>query len=365
MRMRNEASNATVDHEEGYNRFVYPVTYAPDFQIVLTRRCAFVCGYCNFPQTPSPMPPSRKAVRRLLRTASRLGASQITLSAGEGISETEEILSVSRYYGYTSWWDYLRGMCSTVLETRGPRPLMPVLDVGAIPVSELRLTREYVAAVRLMLHSGDEKLMRTLVHGHAPQKAPAQRLSALEELGRWNIPVTTGILVGIEESSESWIRTVRVVNGLYARHGHIHNFVVQPFTPLPFSPMALHPPVSDGMLIRAVGDIREALDPRITLTVELQNRMHLAPATIRAGASDFGSTRVGSSERIEFDIMRALDDARQSLLEYGIDLQERSAVLDIYAESGDLPPAIAEALTSYIQNRPQHPSTDRGTAAYG
>lgn len=343
---------------------MFTVTYAPDFQIVLTRRCAFSCGYCNFPRTPSPIPPSKKVLRRLLRTATRLGASQITLTAGEGIGETDEIVSVSRYYGFENWWAYLRAMCSVILQARLPRVLMPVLNVGALPISELRLSREVVPVVRLMLHSGDERLMETMVHGLAPQKDPARRVAALEELGRWKIPVTTGIMVGIGETPESWIRTAKVVSGLHRRHGHIQNFVIEPFVPLPHSAMALQAPTADGTLIRAVRDIRHVLDPEIPITVELQDRLHLAAAAIRAGASDFGALRVGSSERIEFDVLAALEDARQSLAGFGVLLQERSALLDSFAEGRKLPRAIWESQMLYRQTRPQ-PDFSPGIQACG
>src|SRR5687767_2391119 len=100
-------------------------TYIPEFQVVLTRRCGFNCGYCNFPSTPSPVLPSLKQFSRWLRMAARMGATQITLSAGEGIERTRDITSTVRFYGFESWGDYLAALCSSVLEFSGERVLFP------------------------------------------------------------------------------------------------------------------------------------------------------------------------------------------------------------------------------------------------
>lgn len=344
---------------------MFTVTYTPDFEIVLTRRCSFACGYCNFPSTPSPLPPSRRALKRLLRRASRLGCSQVTLTAGEGIDRLPEIANVCRYYGHESWWDYIGALCAQILAAPGPRPLMPVINAGALPNSEMRRLGEVTAAVRLLIDSGDERLLKTEVHGHSPHKDPTRRLAALEDLGRAGMTVTTGIRVGIGGRPEYWTKTARIVSGVHVRHGNIQNFVIQPFNPAPFSAMALHPPVADGTLIRAVASVREALDPSIPLTLELQGRMHLAAAAIRAGTSDFGAVRLGSSERvIEVDALAELDDARHNLGELGIHMEERPAIFPDVAAQRQLPRSIREQMASWGPAAP-HTTSSGDNSVFG
>ena len=329
------------------------ISHAPDFQIVMSRRCASACGYCDYPVAPSPQPPSFRAIRRLLRRATRLGAAQVTLSAGEGIENLPEIVSVCRYYGHATWWDYLRAACVAVIEERGQRVMLPVLDVGPIPATELARVREVVGSVRLMLDSGDERLLSTAAHGRAPVKSPVRRMAALEDLGHWKVPVTTGVIVGLGEDAASLDRAVRAVNGLHGRHRNIQNFVLRPFVPVARTPMERHPAPCDTRFLAAVAEARAILSPEIALTAELPaSRMAMAAAVLAAGATDLGSFRIGGSERIEFGAPDALDTARDTLAAAGHAgaLVERTALMPRFDLGQALPTAIGQNLELYLHS---------------
>lgn len=304
------------------------ITYVPDYQLILTRRCALACGYCNFPNTASVLPPSKKQLQRMLRLALRVGANQITLTAGEGIDELPEIVSACRYYGFRSWHDYLRNLCGLILNASESHVLLPQLDVGALPPAELPKLRSTAPSVRLMLHSADDSLMRKPAHSHAPHKHPQQRLGALEELGRSRIATVTGLTVGIGEAAASWGRAARVVSELQRRYHHIRAFVLKPFFPMQFSPMAQCPPVSDETLLQAIQEVRKELDESICLVAKLQQRMHLAVPAIQAGANDLGPFHLANSERIDFDLPPAIERLRQELADNNVQLCARVPFFD-------------------------------------
>ncbi|MBX7243990.1 MAG: radical SAM protein [Candidatus Sumerlaeaceae bacterium] len=324
------------------------LTYIPDFQIVLTRRCAFDCGYCNFRRTATPVLPSKKQIVRLMQTARRLGAREITLVGGEGIAHLQEIVSTARYYGFASWFDYVKFVCETILDAGGPqqgrRPLLPRLEMGPVSLTDLVKLKPFLPVMTLLIHSADDGLQSRPAHAHAPQKTLSQRLAALELPGQLGIPTITGIMVGIGEERGSWERAAQAVTNLNKRMGHIQNFVIRPFYPLPYSAMAKQAPVSDEVLIDAVGVVRGVLDKKIMLTVELQHRPHLAAAAAKAGADDLGRFFLGDSDRLHFEMPESIEKMIADARAEGIEITERMPLTDNFIRRRELPQAVSMAL---------------------
>lgn len=306
-------------------------TFVRDYQVILTRRCAYSCGYCAFGSTPSPVPPSKKQLIRHLRAAGRLGARQVTLTAGEGIEANAEIMSASRYFGFEGWYEYIAAVCQQVLSS--PAGLYPVLDAGAIPLTELRKLKPYLPVMRLLMHSADDKLLRTGIHSGAPHKSFAARHMALEATGKLGISTITGITIGMGETPESWTRAALTVSSLYRAHGHIVCFAIRPFFPDRFSPMEMWPPVADDVLLDAVKRVRDVLAPEILLSVELAARPHLMAEAVKAGAEDLGPFRLGDGSSVNFDIEDQIDGARETAAKAGIAFEERMPFIDHYLGS--------------------------------
>ncbi|MGI8905673.1 MAG: radical SAM protein [Candidatus Sumerlaeaceae bacterium] len=298
-------------------------TYVPEYQVVLSRRCVFTCGYCNFPQTPSPFPPSPKQFRRTLRLAARLGATQITLTSGEGIESLREIQSTVRYYGYAKWSAYLQALCQATLEVRGPRVLFPVLDVGRLTFTDLRFLAEWVSSVRLLLEAADDSLLAKSAHEGAPQKSMEERTAALSELGRLHIPTVTGIRIGIGEQPESWALAAQRITGIHRRYRHIQQMVLIPFQPVPYSTMSICPSASPQLIRDATAVIRRELDRTIPLTVEFCDRPDHAETFLALGSTDFGCVRLGSTDRVNVDAPHSISDIKQRLASQQHELEQR------------------------------------------
>jgi 7,8-didemethyl-8-hydroxy-5-deazariboflavin synthase CofG subunit len=299
------------------------VTFVPNFQIFLSTRSLYEIGYCNYVNTASAPPPSKRQLQRALRTATRLGCSQITLTSGELIDELPEIGSVCRYYGYRSWFDYIYHACDVILQYNQRHVLFPRLDVGPVPYAELRRLRKVLPLANFMLQAADDTLLDKLPHRNAPHMKFAYRLAALEDYGRVEIPVTTGIKIGIEESEESWGEAARAVSRLNQKYGHIQSFLLQPFYPLPYCSMSRQPPVSDETVLSAIQKVRANLDKNIVLSVDLQYRPHLLCDAIRAGATDLGDFQFGTSERINFDSPAEMELLKQQADSAKIKICER------------------------------------------
>ena len=323
-------------------------TYVPEYQVVLSRRCAFTCGYCNFPQTPSPFPPSPKQFRRTLRLAARLGATQITLTAGEGIEGVREIQSTVRYFGFPKWSTYLQALCQSVLDFRGPRLLFPVLDVGRLPFPDLRLLAETASSARLLLEAADDSLLQKTAHEGAPQKSMEERTAALSELGRLHIPTITGIRVGIGESPESWALAAKRITGIHRRYRHIQQMVLVPFQPVPYSSMSFCPPASPELVHEATAVVRRELDASIPLTVEFCDRPSDAQAFLAAGSTDFGCVRLGSTDRVNVDAPLAISDLQHQLQQHEHTLEARLPLSPQFLSQNEIAPKQKAHLELYL-----------------
>jgi FO synthase len=286
-------------------------------------------------------------VRRSLRTAARLGVHQVTLTSGENVDGMPEIVSTCRYYGYASWFDYVRGICEFILQRNGRTLFFPQPEVGPIPLGDLRPLSLVAPSVRLMLHSADNGLQARPAHMDSPHKTVEKRLAAVEELGILGVPTVTGITVGIGEASDSWGRAAREVSEMHRRSGHIAAFVIKPFYPKPFSRMASAPPVSDHMLIEAVRSVRRYLDTDVLVSAELHDRLHLVPRMIECGVDDIGTLRLGSSERIDFEVQAGLHQAVEDLAQSGVSLVERLPLPEQVVRRRRLPGTIVASVERY------------------
>lgn len=323
------------------------LTYVSDFQVFLTHRCAYECGYCSLPNTPGEPLPSKKQVQRLLRTASRLGAHQITLCAGEGVDELPEIVSTCRYYGFSGWFDYLRAISQAILQRNGHQLFFPVLDVGPIPYAELRRLQPVVPLVRLMLDSADDSLQSKPAHMNAANKTVQQRLAALEDLGKIGIPTVTGIWIGIGESPDSWVRAAKLISQANQSHGHIQSFAVKPFHPVPFSKFSRRAPVTDEVFLEALRVIRKHLDKRIAISAEVNSRGHLILPAAGEGVTDFGNMRFGSSEHINFEMHGMIETLRQDAQKNSLRFCERMPFFESFLRRRELPEPIQHNVSRF------------------
>lgn len=340
------------------------VVYTPAFQVYLSKRCAFACDYCNFPNVPSALPPSPKNFRAHLRTAQRAGAWQVTLTSGEGIDRFAEVESTVRYYGFSNWFDYLYHICLLTLEARGQQPLTPVLDVGPLPTVQLRRLAPVVPLMRLMLDSADSAVHDT-VHAQAPQKHTLLRSLALNDVGRAGIPLATGMRIGLGESRDSWEEAVDVVNEVHRRHGNVMSFHLVPFVPQPFSKMKNHLPVSTEVFQDAIKQARKYLDPDINLVAEVHERLGLAAECIVSGAFDLGSIKIADNDRFDPDILNSVSAVKVLLSKISVSVDCSPVLRDNFIEHHRLPAAVEQNLSRFAPLVKTPPAAPYETPAEG
>jgi FO synthase subunit 1 len=69
------------------------------------------------------------------------------------------------------------------------------------------------------------------LHRQAPSKTLAMRLAQLEQAGRLGIPFTTGLLLGVGESTHDRQIALQLLATIQQRWGHLQEVILQPWRP--------------------------------------------------------------------------------------------------------------------------------------
>ena len=160
--------------------------------------------------------------------------------------------------GYKSTVDYLNSVCQRVLKLG----LLPHLNAGVLKESELKRLKQWTASMGLMLESTAE----LPAHALSPGKDPTLRLHMIKTAGKLHIPLTTGLLIGIGETSGDRIQSLLAIRELHERYGHIQEIIIQPFVPKPNTPMANCAGPSEAELLATVAMAR-SLMPEMNIQV--------------------------------------------------------------------------------------------------
>ena len=195
------------------------VTYSPKVFIPLTKLCQDRCGYCTFAEPPARLEAPYMETEEILAVAKagkQAGCHEALFTLGERpelrYPYAKEWLSAR---GYSSTIDYLVEMSKLVLEETG---LLPHANAGALYREELLALRDVSASQGMMLESVDPDLA---CHRNSPDKTPERRISTLKNAGELKIPFTTGILVGMGESRDSRIESLKVIAQIQKTFGPV------------------------------------------------------------------------------------------------------------------------------------------------
>jgi FO synthase len=202
------------------------VTFSRNLTLSLSRTCRCYCKYCAF-ATHQPHLYAPGEVEAILDQAvSRHHVKELLVLTGEKPEVNAGVAARLREYGFADFTAYVAWVCERALE----RGLLPHTNLGVLSKRDLARLREVTASQGLMLESVSERLMET-VHAGSPSKHPARRIDAIAAAGELRIPFTTGILVGIGETEEERMASLKALAALHERHGHIQEVILQNFVP--------------------------------------------------------------------------------------------------------------------------------------
>ncbi|MDC8437973.1 MAG: 7,8-didemethyl-8-hydroxy-5-deazariboflavin synthase subunit CofG, partial [Candidatus Nitrosotenuis sp.] len=206
------------------------VTFSKKAFFNLVNLCRDTCGYCTYkaePQSKKISMMSKKNVQELAALARKYRCTEALFVTGERPEEKyKEARQWLKENGFSSTPEYL-AHASEIALSEG---LFPHTNAGNLTKSEIAELKKTNVSMGLMLENASERLMeKDMPHHLAPSKNPRERLAVLNSAGELQVPMTTGILVGIGETAREVIQSIFAILGTHKRFGHIQEVILQNF----------------------------------------------------------------------------------------------------------------------------------------
>jgi len=310
------------------------VSYSRKVFLPLTTYCRNVCGYCTFYKVPGETGArymDLDEVEEIARQGERLGCKEALFSLGE---RPELLFDVARerlaQLGHDTTVDYLAAACERVLHTT---TLIPHVNAGRLEEHEILRLRDVSGSMGMMLESGSKRLMKAgMAHHACPDKSPRLRLRTLETAGRHGVPFTTGILIGIGETWQERLDSLKQINRIHREYGHIQEVIIQNFRPKPGTPMADHAAPAQREMLMTLAAARLILDPGISLQAP-PNLEDAFEDYLDAGINDWGGVSPLTADHINPErAWPAITELSARTSGKGMELVERLTVYPTHFE---------------------------------
>ncbi len=314
------------------------ITYSRKVFVPLTMLCRDVCHYCTFAQPPAKLDRpylSPENVVAIAEAGRRAGCKETLFTLGD---MPEARYEVARTWlaerGYHSTLDYVRAMSIRVVEETG---LLPHLNPGVMSYEALARLKHVSASMGLMLEQSSDRLTeRGMPHHGSPDKVPAVRLRTIEDAGRLAIPFTTGILVGIGETTTERAASLFAIRDVHRRYRHVQEVIVQNFKAKPGTRMHDHPDPDTEDFLATVATARVVLGPRMHLQAPPNLSDPHYPKLLDAGIDDWGGVSPVTPDHVNPEApWPRLEDLRRRTGERGYELRERLCIYPEYATRAD------------------------------
>jgi len=235
-------------------------------------------------------------------------------------------------------------MAVRVLEETG---LLPHLNPGVLSWEELNRLKPVAPSMGMMLETTSRRLFETRGEAHfgSPDKDPVVRLRVLEDAGRLAVPFTTGLLVGIGETTAERAETIFAIRRVARQFGHVQEVIVQNFRAKPDTAMRHTADLDLDSYRAAIAVTRIVLGPRARVQAP-PNLVDLVEcrALLDAGVDDWGGVSPLTPDHVNPERpWPTLDRLREVTAGAGLTLAARLTVHPEYVVTGEpwLDPRIA------------------------
>ncbi len=266
------------------------ISYSRKVFIPLTQLCRDVCHYCTFAKSPSKLGKPFLSVDEALEIA-RQGAQSGCKEALFTLGEKPELrYRVAREalqcMGFQSTLEYVAHVADRVWQETG---LLPHINAGCMNSEEIALLRRYSASMGIMLESASQRLCeKGMPHYGSPDKEPERRLAAIELAGKFRVPFTSGILIGIGETRLERIESMIALRRLHHQYGHLQEIIVQNFRAKPATLMAKSPEPDLNELLWTVALARLTFGQEMSIQAPPNLNAGATGRLVAAGLNDWG-----------------------------------------------------------------------------
>lgn len=271
--------------DEGKGR---TVTFSPKVFVPLTTLCRDRCSYCTFAQPPGGggffLEPEE--VMAVAQAGAVHGCTEALFTLGD---RPEDRWPVAAQFladrGLTTTMQYVVEMTARV---NAETPLLPHANPGLMSEGDLAALRPHNASAGLMLENISPRLMEPgMPHHGCPDKEPALRMATIEAAGRARVPFTTGILVGIGETTEEIVDSLFALADVTRRTGAVQEIIVQNFRAKMSTGMRRHAEPIPAWFGIVVAVARWVMGPEMNVQVP-PNLTDRFETYLAAGINDWG-----------------------------------------------------------------------------
>ena len=271
--------------DEGRGR---AITFSPKVFIPVTTLCRDTCTYCTFAKPPGAggeyLTP--EDVLAIARAGDAAGCTEALLTLGDRPEERwPQARSFLASQGHSSTLGYVRAMSELIVAETG---LFPHANPGVMTADDMAALRPSNVSMGMMLENISPRLMEPgMPHHNCPDKDPALRMATIEAAGCLRIPFTTGILVGIGETTPEVVDSLLALRRVQSRFGHIQEVIIQNFRAKADTLMRRSAEPIPAWFARVVAVSRWILGPDMNLQVP-PNLTERYEVYLDAGINDWG-----------------------------------------------------------------------------
>lgn len=264
------------------------VTFSKKAFFNLANLCSDICGYCTYKSEPGQTKlslMSKNDVQNLARLAKKHKCIEALFVTGERPEQKYEEAKIwLRENGFSSTAEYLVHASEIALS----EGLFPHTNAGNLSKSEINELKKTNVSIGLMLENSSERLTeKNMPHHLAPSKNPKTRMRVLESAGELKIPMTTGVLVGIGETSHELIDSIFEIKKLHRKYGNVQEVILQNFQPKPDTAMRRVASAEENYFKIMVA-LTRIIMPRMNIQVPPNLLPNSYQSFIEVGINDWG-----------------------------------------------------------------------------
>ena len=264
------------------------VTFSKKAFFNIINLCKDTCSYCTYKAEPDEKKlslMSKQQIIDLLELAKKYHCTEALFVTGEQPEKKyQEARDWLKQNGFKSTVEYLIHASELALEAG----LFPHTNAGNLKFNEMQELKKSNVSMGIMLENSSERLTKKgMPHYLASSKRPEVRLEVLENSGKLRIPMTTGILIGIGETTKEGIDSILTIKQLHEKYGNIQEVILQNFQPKPDTIMKDVPSANEDNF-----KIMVALTRIIMPNMNIQIPPNLSPRSYQSflsvGINDWG-----------------------------------------------------------------------------
>jgi 7,8-didemethyl-8-hydroxy-5-deazariboflavin synthase len=265
------------------------VTYSRKVFINLINLCKDSCSYCTYKKEPTNsqavmLSPSQAITIAKLGEKARCTEALIVTGERPEVKYKEAKLWL-RLLGHRNLTELLADLSDKILSQTG---MLPHTNAGSLTKKEMSMLQSTNVSLGMMLESSSERLVdKGKAHEKAPSKNPKVRIKSLISAGELNFPITTGLLIGIDETFDEIVDSLLLINNINKQFGHIQEVIIQNFLPKKGTVMEFAKSPSYSYFLRCITAARIILED-----ISLQVPPNLSPDIysnyLDSGINDWG-----------------------------------------------------------------------------